>query len=73
MDHDKLEAIGEQLRSLGHDRREVVHEIMADTRQGEAGDARRLYRQLDRISEECIALMERQRALINDQLNDGKM
>lgn len=72
MDHHKLEAIGEKLRSLGHDRREVVHEILADARQGEADDARRLYQQLDRISEECIALMEQQRAVIAQQLNDGQ-
>ena len=72
MDHHKLEEIGEKLRSLGHDRREVVHEIMADARQGQAEDGRRLYQQLDRISEECISLMERQRALIAQQLNDGQ-
>lgn len=72
MDHHKLGEIGEKLRSLGQDWREVVHEIMADARQGEADDARRLYQQLDRISEECISLMERQRELIAEQLNDGQ-
>lgn len=68
MDHQRLEEIGEKLRSLGHDRREVVHEILADTQQGAEADARRLYQELDRISEECISLMERQRDLIAEEL-----
>lgn len=72
MEHHKLEEIGERLRSLGHNRREVVHEIMADAQQGETEDARQLYQQLDSISEECISLMERQRELIAEQLQDGK-
>lgn len=72
MDHQKLQEIGEKLRSLGHDRREVVHEIMSDTAHGAAADARRLYQELDQISEECISLMQQQRELIADQLNDGR-
>lgn len=68
MDRQKLIQIGEQLRSLGHDRREVVHEILDETAQGDVPDARRLYQELDRISESCIALMAEQRALIADDL-----
>jgi hypothetical protein len=70
MDHQKLEEIGEKLRSLGHDRREVVHEIMAGDRKG---DARRLYQELDRISSACISLMQQQRNLIAGELNDGNL
>jgi hypothetical protein len=73
MDHQKLEEIGEKLRSLGHDRREVVHEIMAEDRKGEAADARRLYQELDRISSACISLMQQQRNLIAGELNDGNL
>ncbi|MFZ5816966.1 MAG: hypothetical protein ACOY93_17010 [Bacillota bacterium] len=73
MEYRTLEQIGEKLRSLGHERREVVHEIVADARQGDATEARYLYRKLDRISEECIALMQRQRELIAHELSDGNL
>lgn len=72
MDHRKFEEIGEKLRSLGHDRREVVHEILSDANQGAADGARHLYQELDRISGACISLMTQQRDLIAHQLNDGQ-
>lgn len=68
MDHQRLEQIGEKLRSLGHERRETVEGILTETRQGDAADARSLYQRLDRISEECISLMEQQRQMIAGQL-----
>lgn len=71
MDHQRLEQIGEKLRSLGHDRREVVEAIVATAHQGAEGESNRLYRRLDQISAECISLMEDQRQLIATQLNDG--
>lgn len=68
MDHRQLEEIGETLRSLGHHRREVVQHIVADTDKGAEEQARRLYGELDRISEQCISLMQRQRELIAEEL-----
>lgn len=71
MDHQRLEEIGEKLRSLGHERREVVEEIISDASQGAGPDARRLYRDLDRISEECISLMQKQRDMIAGEIQGG--
>ncbi len=73
MDQRKLEQIGERLRSLGHERREVVEEILSDASQGSPDEARRRYAELDRVSQECIELMQEQRALVASQLNDGRV
>lgn len=67
MDHRHLEEIGENLRRLGHDRREVVQRIVASA-EGGASKAGSLYQELDQISEQAIGLMERQRKLIREEL-----
>lgn len=69
MDHRQLEEMGESLRSLGHERREVVEQIAADLERG-ATEATRLYSDLDRISERCMDLLQRQRDLIAAELNE---
>lgn len=66
MEQKQLESIGENLRSLGHERRQVVEQIVEDAQAG-SGQARRLYQELDRISEQAIDLMERQRDLIRQE------
>jgi len=65
---DKLEEIGEELRQLSHERREVVQQIMSAA-DADSPEARRLYEDLDAVSGEAIALLQQQQALIRDQLN----
>ena len=69
MDHRELEEIGENLRSLGHERREVVQQIMSSV-DGGSPEVGKLYRELDEISERAIGLMERQRNVIRQELGD---
>lgn len=71
MDHTRFEQIGEQLRSLGHERREVVEQILRETDQHDQAGARDLYQRLDQVSEQCITLMQAQRDLIRSEL-DGQ-
>jgi hypothetical protein len=66
MDHQKLEEIGEMLRSLGHERREAVEAIVAAGPAVAGADD--LYRALDRISEQAIGLMEVQREMIRAEI-----
>lgn len=67
MKREQLEELGESLRRLGHERREVVEKIIAQTENGRDGVGP-LYRELDQISERAIGLMEKQRDMIRDQL-----
>jgi len=69
MNVQQLEAIGDTLRSLGHHRREVVERIVAQAQKEGPKDARELYQQLDRISQEAIELMQQQRQLVAEELN----
>ncbi len=68
MGWDRLEQIGEELRRLGHERREVVEQIMSGA-EADPREARELYENLDEISGEAIALLQKQRALVREQLN----
>lgn len=71
VNYRQLEQIGETLRSLGHERREVVEQIVSTAQNG-SHEAGKLYRDLDRISERCIDLMEQQRSLVEQELRgDG--
>lgn len=68
MDHNQLEKIGEELRRLGHERREVVEQIMTSAANGES-DAKALYGDLEAISGCAIDLLEHQRTMIREELN----
>lgn len=68
MDKKELTRIGDRLRQLGHERREVVQRIMSEARSGEADEAGDLYQQLDGISEQCMGLLAEQRKLVQEQL-----
>lgn len=68
MEHENLERIGEQLRHLGHERREVVERIVSEVKEGDDPEARALYQRLDQISEQCMHLLTEQRTLIQGQL-----
>jgi hypothetical protein len=68
VEHQHLERVGEELRRLGHERRQVVEQIMQHAAAG-SPEARRLYEELDEISGRAIDLLEHQRALIRSELN----
>lgn len=67
MDVKELGELGEQLRRLGHDRRKTVAEIVKSAEK-DAGQANVFYRDLDRISDQAIGLMQRQKSMIRDEL-----
>ena len=68
MNVQQLEAIGDTLRTLGHHRREVVQQIVAEASKDEVKDARQLYEKLEQISQEAIDLMQQQRKLVVEEL-----
>jgi len=65
---DRLEHIGEELRRIGHERREVVQQIMSAA-ETDSTEARQLYEALEELSGEAIQLLQQQRALVREQLN----
>jgi hypothetical protein len=72
MDVKELGELGEQLRRLGHDRRKTVAEIVKNAEK-DAGQAKVFYRDLDRISDQAISLMQRQKSMIREDLGPQGM
>lgn len=72
MDVKELGELGEQLRRLGHDRRKAVAEIVKTAEQ-DSGQAKVFYRDLDRISDQAIGLMQRQKSMIREELGTQGM
>ncbi|MDB4894589.1 MAG: hypothetical protein JWN15_851 [Firmicutes bacterium] len=72
MDVKELGELGEQLRRLGHDRRKTVAEIVKNAEK-DAGQANVFYRDLDRISDQAISLMQRQKSMIREDLGPQGM
>lgn len=70
MDHKQLERIGDELRRLGHERREAVERIVSSAETGSTEAGRKLYGDLDKISERAMSLMEHQRSLIRQELQN---
>jgi Na+/phosphate symporter len=71
VDHKQLEQIGDELRRLGHERRETVERIATMAETG-SSQAQKLYGDLDEISRRAIGLMEHQRAMIREELQDQR-
>lgn len=71
MDNKQLDQIGDELRRLGHERREAVERIAALAETG-SGAAQKLYGDLDDISRRAIGLMEHQRSLIREELQTNR-
>ncbi|RXT01930.1 hypothetical protein [Ammoniphilus sp. CFH 90114] len=65
-----LENIGEELRSLGHDRRELVEKILSEVDQGDRSTSLELYQQLSRVSEQAMSLMQKQKEIIDHEIKN---
>ncbi|BCJ87523.1 hypothetical protein [Effusibacillus dendaii] len=69
MDRNQFEHLGNQLRDLGHRRRELAEEIFNEVREGDAISSRSLYQKLSSVSEQAITLMNKQKEMLDQELN----
>jgi hypothetical protein len=68
VDIRQLEQLGDQLRGIGHRRRELVEMVSGAVGEGERGDAGALYEELSDVTSQAIDLMERQRRIIAEEV-----
>ncbi|WP_251552515.1 hypothetical protein [Neobacillus muris] len=68
MDVNKLEQLGEELRSVGHKRRQIVEQIVQEVNEGDAGTSKDLYMELTNVSDQAIEIIDRQKQLIEDEM-----
>jgi len=68
MNRNDLEALGQQLRSIGHRRHELAHRVYEGGERGDPAGAEALYRELSDVTGQAINLMERQLAGLGEHL-----
>lgn len=68
MDMQQLERMGEQLRSLGHRRRELVERIVSEVDEGDRSSSKALFQELSEISEAAISVLQEQKEVIDSEI-----
>jgi hypothetical protein len=68
MDLNQLENLGEELRSVGHKRRQLVEQIVEEVNERDIEASKDLYRELINISDQAIEIIDRQKQLIVDEV-----
>jgi flagellar biosynthesis chaperone FliJ len=68
MEMRELEQLGEQLRQLGHNRRETVEKIISQVEEGDRTSSVHFYQELSEISSRAISLMQRQKDMIDEEI-----
>ncbi|RXI99802.1 hypothetical protein DS745_13015 [Anaerobacillus alkaliphilus] len=68
MDHRQLEQLGEELRGIGHKRRQLVEQIYQEVSDGDQQTSKELYQQLSSISDKAIEIMEKQKEMFDEEV-----
>ncbi|MEH7075856.1 hypothetical protein [Neobacillus drentensis] len=68
MDLNQLENLGEELRSVGHRRRQIVEKIVAEVQERDVESSNDLYMELINISDQAIEIIDRQKQLIDKEV-----
>jgi len=69
MDRHELDNLGEELRNLGHRRRELVMRVAKELKDDNAADAQSLCQELTDATDEAISLMQHQLESIGDEVH----
>jgi hypothetical protein len=68
MDRQELERLGNELRHLGHRRRELAEQIFSEVQDGDNQSSKKLYLELSDISEQAITLMTQQKEMFDNEV-----
>ena len=68
MDRKQLEELGDQLREIGHRRRELAEQIYQEVQEGDNQTSKDLYRELSSISDQAIEIMTRQKDMFDEEV-----
>lgn len=71
MDFEKLEQLGDELRGMGHKRRELVEKIYQEVQEGDSQTSKELYEELSSVSDQAISIMQKQKQIVDDAV--GRM
>jgi hypothetical protein len=68
MDFNKLEQLGDELRGIGHRRRELVEKIYKEVQEGDSQTSKELYHELSRVSDQAIGIIEQQKQIVDNSV-----
>lgn len=69
MDWQELNSLGDQLRSIGHRRRELAEQIYSEMQDGDQQGSLELYQELSTLSDTAIDLMKHQKRIFEEKIN----
>ncbi|WP_428908553.1 hypothetical protein [Niallia sp. Krafla_26] len=59
MDRQQFEKLGEELRMMGHKRRQLAEQIFQEVNEGDNTTSKELYQELSQVSDQAIHIMMR--------------
>jgi hypothetical protein len=68
MEFNQFEQLGEELRSVGHKRRRLVEQIVREVNERDVQSSKELYRELSNISNHAIEIIDRQKQMIDEEV-----
>jgi len=68
MNLNQLENLGEELRTVGHKRRQLVEQIVEEVNERDVQASKDLYMELINISDQAIEIIDRQKQLIDEEV-----
>lgn len=68
MDRNQLEQLGDELRGIGHRRRELAEQIFQEVQEGDNQSSKELYQELSHISDQAIDIMTRQKEMFDQEV-----
>jgi len=69
MDFQQLEQLGEELRGMGHKRRQLVEQIYNEVKEGDQHTSQELYEELSAVSEKTIGIIQQQKQLFDAEVS----
>lgn len=68
MDREQLERLGDQLREIGHKRRQLAQQVFQEVQEGDGPSSLHLYQQLSDISDQAIDIITQQKQLFDSEV-----
>jgi hypothetical protein len=65
----QLEQLGDQLRGIGHKRRQLVEQICQEVQEGDQQASKELYEELSSISDQAIGIIQHQKQLFDEEVS----
>jgi len=70
MDHNQFEQLGDRLREVGHQRRELAEKVYAEVRDGEDQTSKDLYGKLSSVSDLAINIISQQKQMLDQEIKN---